>query len=93
MLTNLDLFNNRLCNVWYGNVGTRRGDYNASGITALAEALKVNKVLTTLYLSDNQLGPEGSKSIAQAISVSASLTQVLAFLPSRAPDSLTYLAH
>jgi len=52
----LDLANNQLCGLdyMYGE-----GTYDASGITALAEALKVNAVLTDLNLADNNLTNNG----------------------------------
>ena len=51
MLTNLNLADNQLCGV--GKFGG--GTYDATGITALAETLKVNAVLTNLCLAWNQL--------------------------------------
>ena len=41
---------------------------------AIAEALKVNTVLTTLYLSNNSIGDEGSKAIAEALKDNTVLT-------------------
>jgi hypothetical protein len=50
------------------------------GAIAIAEALKVNAVLTTLSLfnglSKNEIGPKGAKAIAEALKVNAVLTSV-----------------
>ena len=60
LLTHLCLFrqlylsNNRLCGVW-NEYGTQKGNYNAEGINAIADALRVNGVLTSIDLSGNQL--------------------------------------
>ena len=43
----LDLSNNRLCGVWL-EYGSQMGTYTAEGITALADALRVNGSLTTV---------------------------------------------
>ena len=40
----------------------------AAGAGALAEALKLNEVITDLNLSENDLGVEGAKAIAGALS-------------------------
>ncbi len=49
-----------------------RGD----GAKAIAEALKVNAVVTTLYLGDNSIGDEGAIVIAEALKVNAVLTEL-----------------
>jgi Ran GTPase-activating protein (RanGAP) involved in mRNA processing and transport len=41
------------------------------GAIAIAEALKVNAVVTTLDLSGNNIGVEGAKAIAEALKVNA----------------------
>ena len=46
----------------------------ADGAKAIAEALKVNPVLTTLSLSGNRIGAEGAKAIAEALKVNPVLT-------------------
>ena len=51
VLTNLNLASNQLC----GGGQYGGGTYDATGITALAEALKVTAVLTNLNLAENQL--------------------------------------
>jgi hypothetical protein len=43
------------------------------GAKAIAEALKVNAVLTTLNLGYNSIGDEGAKAIAEALKVNAVL--------------------
>ena len=42
----------------------------------IAEALKVNPVLTVLNLSDNSIGDNGAKSIAEALKVNPVLTDL-----------------
>ena len=46
------------------------------GANAIAEALKVNAVVTTLDLSGNNIGVEGAKAIAEALKVNAVLTKL-----------------
>ena len=45
----------------------------------ISALIGVNASLTSIDLSYNRVGPEGSKCIAEGIAVCASLTQVLAF--------------
>merc|ERR1712137_1308927 len=44
------------------------------GASAIAEALKVNRVLTTLGLAENKIEPEGASAIAGALKVNRVLT-------------------
>lgn len=46
------------------------------GIMALASALKVNGVLTTLNLSSNQIGEKGAIAMAEALKVNGALTSL-----------------
>ena len=46
------------------------------GAKAIAEALKVNAVVTTLNLSSNSIGVEGAKAIAEALKVNPVLTKL-----------------
>jgi Ran GTPase-activating protein (RanGAP) involved in mRNA processing and transport len=46
------------------------------GAKAIAEALKVNAVVTTLSLRNNTIGDEGAKAIAEALKVNAVLTKL-----------------
>ena len=84
MVLQLDLSNNKLCGIHddYGH-----GTYNAEGITAIADALRVNGGLTSLNLSSNGIGGywdddqetfvftlEGPKAIADALLVNGALT-------------------
>ena len=62
----MNLSNNRLCGVW-DERGTQKGNYDAEGITAIADALRVNSGLTSIDLSRNQLGDEGWGAIFAAI--------------------------
>jgi Ran GTPase-activating protein 1 len=49
----------------------------AEGAIAIAEALKVNAVLTELSLWINNIGPEGAIAIAEALKVNAVLKNLL----------------
>jgi hypothetical protein len=79
----LNLSNNRLCGVWV-EYGTQKGEYNAEGINAIADALRVNDGLTSLDLSGNALcgvsygggtyAAEGITAIADALRVNGALT-------------------
>ena len=86
-LTSIDLSRNQLCGIWndaYGYEGT----YTAEGITAIADALRVNGGLTSIDLSGNQLcgiytylgelrgtyTTEGIAAIAEALRVNGLLT-------------------
>ena len=44
-LTSIDLSENRLCGIWEDETG-QQGTYTAEGITAIADALRVNGALT-----------------------------------------------
>ena len=83
----LSLTNTRLCGVWF-HKGMPTGTYNAEGITAVADALRVNSSLTSLDLSNNALcgvqltfgsdtgtyTAEGITAIADALRVNGGLT-------------------
>ena len=56
MVLQLDLSNNKLCGINDDGEGT----YNAEGITAIADALRVNGGLTKMSLAENKLGEEGT---------------------------------
>ena len=47
----LNLSNNELCGLWleYGTYGQQMGTYTAEGIIAIAEALKVAALLTSVW--------------------------------------------
>ena len=65
VLTSLNLSQNSLCGIDYiFGIGT----YDASGIKALASALAGSAVLTHLNLTRNNLGADGAKAIAGALS-------------------------
>ena len=59
----LDLSGNELCGLDNDGDGT----YNAEGITAIADALRVNGSLTSVKLGGNSLGGEGWGAIFAAI--------------------------
>jgi hypothetical protein len=62
-LTSLNLSSNQLCGL--NHLG--RGTYTAKGITAIADALRVNGGLTALDLSSNDLKDEGVSAVCKAI--------------------------
>jgi len=83
-LTSIDLSGNQLCGIWTDDYGDQEGTYTAEGITAIADALRVNGALTSIDLSGNDLthygrDMTGIKELAAALGVNGALTQVLAF--------------
>ena len=85
-LESLLLASNQLCGVCFDN-GRFSGEYDASGIQAIAQALHASGSLTRLDLSQNSLGVsyvngkraasmEGISVVAQAVGSSTSLTEV-----------------
>ena len=54
-LKSIDLSGNQLCGIWTDGYGNQQGAYTAEGITAIANALRVNCALTSLDLSNNAL--------------------------------------
>ena len=79
-----------LCGVDVWGRGTLRGTYTAEGITAIADAMRVNGALTSIDLSGNQLcdvwtdnhgqhgtyTAEGITAIADAMRVNGGLTKI-----------------
>ena len=61
MVLQLDLSNNQLCGIDHNGEGT----YTAEGITAIADALRVNGGLTVANLMCNQLDAESIKMLAE----------------------------
>ena len=53
-----------------------RGTYTAEGITAIANALKVTASLTSINLSQNDLGVEGTKAISEALKSNKTLKEL-----------------
>ena len=74
----LDLSWNQLC----GLELLGRGTYNAEGIKAIADALRVTGSLTSINLAWNDLGAQGAKALVEGGAFMASLTSV------RAPPEL-----
>ena len=72
MVLQLDLSNNELC----GLDRSGRGTYTAEGITAIADALRVNGGLTMLALARNMLGEEGTKAICEALEQNKTLKEL-----------------
>ena len=86
LLRQLNLSNNRLCGVWTED-GNQHGNYNAEGINAIADALRVNGALTSIDFSGNTLcgldwegkgiyTAEGITAIADALRVNGGLTSL-----------------
>jgi Ran GTPase-activating protein (RanGAP) involved in mRNA processing and transport len=71
-VSQLDLSNNQLC----GIDDDGKGQYNAEGITAIADALRVNGGLTKVSLAKNQLGEEGTKAICEALEQNKTLKEL-----------------
>ena len=63
MVSQLDLSYNELC----GIDDNGEGQYNAEGITAIADALRVNGALTECNLQSNCLGAKGWTAIFTAL--------------------------
>ncbi|KOO29439.1 protein nlrc3 [Chrysochromulina tobinii] len=64
-LTTINLSKNMLCGVDIWGRGTLRGTYTAEGITAIADAMRVNGGLTVANLLLNQLDAESAKMLAE----------------------------
>eukprot|EP00900_Chrysochromulina_parva_P025970 jgi/Chrpa1/8006/Chrysochromulina_OHIO_Genome00011843-RA len=47
-LTSIDLSGSKLCGIWTDRDGYQYGTYTAEGITAIADALRVNGALTKI---------------------------------------------
>ena len=60
----------------HGSWGDQKGNYDAAGITAIADTLHVNGALTSFDLADNQIGDEGAKAIGEALRVNGALTSL-----------------
>eukprot|EP00935_MAST-01C_sp_MAST-1C-sp1_P001164 g1164.t1 len=71
-LTSLNLSKNALYGINENGIGT----YDASGVTALADAIGKHQALTSLNLADNWLESKGAKHVAEAIKVNHSPEQV-----------------
>ena len=69
-LTSIDLSGNQLCGI------LEQGTYTAEGITAIADAMRVNGALTKMSLADNTLGEEGTKAICEALEQNKTLKQL-----------------
>jgi hypothetical protein len=64
-LTSIDLSGNLLCGIWTGPFGNQQGTYTAEGITAIADALRVNGALTVANLLGNKLDVKSAKMLAE----------------------------
>ena len=70
-VTSLNLSHNAICGVKYGE-----GEYDPSGVAALAQALGGNTTLQTLDLYDNHLGVEGGQALAAALEANSTLVSL-----------------
>ena len=84
----MDLSSNQLCGL---NV-VGRGIYNAEGITAIADALRVNASLTSLSTAHNNMSGVGAQQLAAAVLAKPTL-KVFSSIPLKElrTDSLTTL--
>jgi hypothetical protein len=64
-LTSIDLSGNLLCGIWTDPFGNQQGTYTAEGITAIADALRVNGALTVANLLGNKLDVKSAKMLAE----------------------------
>jgi hypothetical protein len=58
-----------LCWIYFSIISAN--SIGAGGAKAVAEALKVNSTLQTIYLYSNIIGDEGAKAIAEALKVNS----------------------
>jgi hypothetical protein len=72
MVLQLDLSQNQLRGMKHDYEGT----YTAEGITAIADALRVNGGLKKLSLAANKLGDEGTKAICEALEQNKTLKEL-----------------
>ncbi|KOO21250.1 protein nlrc3 [Chrysochromulina tobinii] len=75
-LKSINLSGNQLCGIWTGWRGQQHGTYTAEGVTAIADALRVNGALTKLSLAHNNLGEEGTKAICEALEQNTTLKEL-----------------
>jgi len=75
-LTSIDLSGNQLCGIWTDREGDQEGTYTAEGITAIADAMRVNGALTKLSLAKNKLEEEGTKAICEALEQNTTLKEL-----------------
>ena len=65
-----------MCGIWNDGWGHQQGTYTAEGITAIADALRVNGALTKLSLASNYLKEEGTKAICEALKQNKTLKEL-----------------
>ena len=74
-LTSINLSDNKMCGVWTDLYG-QHGTYTAEGITAIADAMRVNGGLTKISLARNNLEEEGTKAICEALEQNTTLKEL-----------------
>jgi Ran GTPase-activating protein (RanGAP) involved in mRNA processing and transport len=74
-LTSINLSDNKMCGVWTDLYG-QHGTYTAEGITAIADAMRVNGGLTKISLARNNLEEEGTKAICEALEQNETLKEL-----------------
>ena len=72
-VSQLDLSSNELCGL---DLYDGQGTYTAEGITAIADALRVNGALTKMSLDCNMSGEEGTKAICEALEQNTTLKEL-----------------
>ena len=75
-LMSINLSDNLLCGIWTDSWGRQQGTYTAEGITAIADALRVDGALTKLSLAQNNLEEEGTKAICEALEQNTTLKEL-----------------
>jgi hypothetical protein len=65
-LTVIDLSGNQLCGIWTDWRG-QHGTYTAEGITAIADALRVNGALTRVDVRRNNIAGDGAAQLSDAV--------------------------
>ena len=66
-LTSIDLSGNQLCGIRIDLSGNQQGTYTAEGITAIADALRVNGGLTRVDVRSNNIAGDGAAQLAAAV--------------------------
>ena len=65
-MTSINLSSNGLCGITKGFLGPK-GTYDATGIQAIANALRVSSSLTLLNIAGNYIGKEGKLALGNAV--------------------------
>ena len=80
MFWHLSLADNRLCGVWK-HYGVTKGTYDATGIQAIAAALRGSSVLTKLDFRNNYLNDATEQSVRDAAASREGFVLLLGYEP------------